>query len=172
MVSRCDTEKSQCILPLDLRHKSLSKFQPGQLDKLTGLLFDAKMQPLQLVLPLKYTIAAGGLCCVGTLGVTSENHAPDHSAASLIARPIRTIRVIPDEPPAPPAIISPVPFEERWQTTTQSAPQPVLATTAEPPAQAPKIRTTRVELNDDPVCGDKGRRYFYIGRHKYWKCRR
>ena len=90
----------------------------------------------------------------------------------LIARPIRTIRVIPDEPSAPPAIISPVPFEERWQTTTQFAPQPVLAATAELPAQASKIRTTRAELNDDPVCGDKGRRYFYIGRHKYWKCRR
>ena len=78
-----------------------------------------------------------------------------------------------DEPPAQPAIISPVPFDERWQTTTQSAPpRPVPATTAEPPSQAPKIRTTRAELNDDPVCGDKGRRYFYIGRHKYWKCRR
>ena len=134
------------------------------------------MQPLQLVLPLKYAMAAGGLCCVGTLGVllqTSENHAlDDHSAASLIARPIKTIRVIPDEPPAPSPIISPVPFEERWQTTTQSAPQPVLAATAEPPALAPKMRTMRAELNDDPVCGDKGRRYFYIGRHKYWKCRR
>ena len=132
------------------------------------------MQPLQLVLPLKYAIAAGGLCCVGTLGVllqASENHAPDHPAVSLIARPIRTIRVIPGEPPSQPAIITPVPFEERWQTTTQSAsPRPVPATTAEPPAQAPKIRSA--ELNDDPVCGDKGRRYFYIGRHKYWKCRR
>jgi hypothetical protein len=30
-----------CVLPPNLRHKSLSKFQPGQLDKLTGLLFDA-----------------------------------------------------------------------------------------------------------------------------------
>jgi hypothetical protein len=133
------------------------------------------MQPLQLVLPLKYAIAAGGLCCVGTLGVllqTTENHAPDHSAASLFARPISTIRVIPDEAPASPAIISPVPFEERWQTASQSAPQPALVTTAELPAQASKIRTTRAELNDDPVCGDKGRRYFYIGRHKYWKCRR
>ena len=130
------------------------------------------MQPLQLVLPLKYAIAAGGLCCVGTLGVllhASENQAPDHPPASLIARPIRTIRVIPDAPPAQPAIISQVPFEERWQTTTQSAPRPVPATTAEPPAQAPKIRTTRAALNDDPVCGNKGRRYFYIGRHKYWK---
>ena len=133
------------------------------------------MQPLQLVLPLKYAIAAGGLCCVGTLGVllpASENYARDQPAASLIARPIRTIRVIPDEPPAQPAIISQVPFEERWQTTTQSAsPRPVPATIAEPPAQAPS-RTTRAELNDDPVCGDKGRRYFYIGRHKYWKCQR
>jgi hypothetical protein len=35
-VSRCNTEKSQCVLPLDLRHKSFSKFQAGQLDKLTG----------------------------------------------------------------------------------------------------------------------------------------
>src|SRR4029077_15416651 len=103
------------------------------------------MQPLQLVLPLKYAMAAGGLCCVGTLGVllqTSENHALDHSAASLIARPIKTIRVIPDEPPAPSPIIFPVPFEERWQTTTQSARQPVLVATAELPAQASKIRTT------------------------------
>ena len=134
------------------------------------------MQPLQLVLPLKYAIAAGGLCCAGTLGVllpASENQVPDQSAASLIARPIRTVRIIPGEPPAQPAIISPVPFEKRWQATTQSAsPRPVPATTAEPPAQAPKIRTTRGELNDDPVCGDKGRRYFYIGRHKYWKCQR
>jgi hypothetical protein len=134
------------------------------------------MQPLQLVLPLKYAIAAGGLCCAGTLGVllpASENQVPDQSAASLIARPIRTVRIIPGEPPAQPAIISPVPFEERWQATTQSAsPRPVPATTAEPPTQTPKIRTARAELNDDPVCGDKGRRYFYIGRHKYWKCRR
>jgi len=120
-------------------------------------------------------MAAGGLCCVGTLVVflqTIENHALDHSAASLIARPIKTIRVVPNEPSAPSPIISPVPFEERWQTTTQSARQPVLAATAEPPALAPKMRTMRAELNDDPVCGDKGRRYFYIGRHKYWKCRR
>ena len=135
------------------------------------------MQLLQLVLPLKYAIAAGGLCCVGTLGVllqASENHAPDDPVASLIVRPITTIRVIPDEPPAKPAATSPVPFEERWQTTPQSAPlRPVPATTTEPPAQAPKIiRTARAEPSDDPVCGDKGRRYFYIDRHKYWKCRR
>src|SRR3954452_143624 len=131
------------------------------------------MQPLQLVLPLKYAMAAGGLCCVGTLlGVllhASENHALNHSAASRIARPIKTIRVIPEKPAAPSPIISPVPFEERWQTTPQSATQPVLVTTAEPPAPTPKMRA---EFNDDPVCGDQGRRYFYIGRHKYWKCRR
>ena len=41
LVSRRNTEKSQCVLPLYLRHKSLSKFRAGQLDKLTGLLFDA-----------------------------------------------------------------------------------------------------------------------------------
>jgi hypothetical protein len=27
--------------PLDLRHKSLSEFQSGRLDKFTGVLFDA-----------------------------------------------------------------------------------------------------------------------------------
>ena len=82
------------------------------------------MQPLQLVLPLKYAIAAGGLCCVGTLGVllhASENQAPDHPPASLIARPIRTIRVIRDDPPAQPAIIIPVPFEERWHHAVRVA---------------------------------------------------
>ena len=135
------------------------------------------MQLLQLVLPLKYAIAAGGLCCAGTLGVflpASENHVSDGPVADLIVRPITTIRVIPDEPPAQAAIISPVPFEERWQIIPQSAPpRPVPATTTEPPAQTPKIiRTARAELSDDPVCGDKGRRYFYIDRHKYWKCRR
>jgi hypothetical protein len=135
------------------------------------------MQPLQLVLPLKYAIAAGGLCCVGTLGVllhASENHPPDDPVASPLVRPIRTIRVIPDEPPAKPEIISPDPFEERWQTIVQSAPPQALSTTTtEPPTQAPKIiRTARAEPSDDPVCGNKGRRYFYIGRHKYWKCQR
>ncbi|MET4418291.1 hypothetical protein [Bradyrhizobium sp. RT3a] len=134
------------------------------------------MQPLQLIFPLKFAMAAGGLCCAGTLGVSlqaSENHVPDDPVASPIAHPIRTIRVVPDEPPAKPAIISPVPFEERWQIPTQSASlRPVPATT-EPPAQAPKIiRIARAEPSDDPVCGDKGRRYFYIDRHKYWKCRR
>jgi hypothetical protein len=56
--------------------------------------------------------------------------------------------------------------EERWQTTRQSAPlrRPVPATTTGPPAQAPKtIRTARAEPSDDPVWGNKGRRYFYIG---------
>jgi len=50
-------------------------------------------------------------------------------------------------------------------TTPQSAPlRPVPATTTEPPAQAPKtIRTAPAEPSDDPVCGNKGRRYFYIG---------
>ena len=133
------------------------------------------MQLLQLVLPLKY-IAAGGLCCVGALGVllqASENHVSDDTVASPIVYSIRTLRVVPDEPSAKLAIISPVPFEERWQTIPQSAPPPVPATIAEPPAQAPKIiRTARAESSDDPVCGDKGRRYFYIDRHKYWKCRR
>ena len=38
----------------------------------------------------------------GGLLHASENHAPDHPPASLIARPIRTIRVIRDEPPAHP----------------------------------------------------------------------
>ena len=85
------------------------------------------MQLLQMVLPLKYAIAAGGLCCVGALGVllqASENHVSDDTVASPIVYSIRTLRVVPDEPSAKLAIISPVPFEERWQTIPQSAPPP------------------------------------------------
>ena len=34
-------QKSQGVLPLNLCHKSSSKFHPANWDKLTGLLFDA-----------------------------------------------------------------------------------------------------------------------------------
>ncbi len=30
----------------------------------------------------------------------------------------------------------------------------------------------RARLARDPVCGTRGRRYFHIGRHLSWRCRR
>ena len=134
---------------------------------------------LQPAFPLKFAMAAGGLCCAGMLGAVlllrgSETHTtPEASlSTSLMVHSIRTVRIIPDEPPAKTAIVSSVPFEERWQSGPQAeSPEPLPVTTVEPTPQVPKIRTARAEVSD-PVCGDKGRRYIYIDRHQYWKCRR
>jgi hypothetical protein len=64
-------------------------------------------------------------------------------------------------------------FDDRWSAR---GPQPALPTTVkdaraqaaatEPKAPAPELKREP----QDPVCGARGRRYFYIERHKYWRC--
>jgi hypothetical protein len=127
------------------------------------------MQPLQLV---KFAIAAGGLCCGGIVVLrASETPSPDALGDSTVHL-IRTVRIVPDAPQADAESIPSMSFEERWPIKTNSVPpEPSQRTTAEPQTQAPKIRSASTERSD-PVCGDKGRRYFFIDRHKYWKCQR
>ena len=64
-------------------------------------------------------------------------------------------------------------FDDRWSarelqpampTTIKDARAQVAATEPKPPA--PELKR---ELQD-PVCGARGRRYYYIARHKYWRC--
>jgi hypothetical protein len=56
------------------RHRLISAIKvhqvsnPASWDKLAQLLLDARMQLLQLVFPLKFAMAAGGLCCGGMVG--------------------------------------------------------------------------------------------------------
>jgi hypothetical protein len=127
------------------------------------------MQPLQL---LKFAIVAGGLCCGGIVVLRATETPPPDAPDDNTVRLIRTVRIIPDEPAAHAASIPSIPFEERWPIKTDSAlPEPSQTTTAEPQARAPKIRSASAERSD-PVCGDKGRRYFFIGTHKYWRCLR
>ena len=105
---------------------------------------DAKMQPLQLV---KFAIAAGGLCCGGMVILRASETPPPDALGDSTVQVIRTIRIVPDEPPASTESIPSIPFEERWPIKTNDAlPEPRQKTTVEPQAQAPKIRRLRCTI--------------------------
>jgi hypothetical protein len=69
---------------------------------------------------------------------------------------------------------SSVTFDDRWAAHDEERAPPLAAKDARaqvlppPPSVAPEIHVAQ----NDPVCGARGRRYFYLGRHKYWRCRR
>ncbi len=63
-------------------------------------------------------------------------------------------------------------FDDRWGDLAERRTLPPAINDAS--AQVAQAETKSVSPGDhqDPVCGERGRRYFYLGHHKYWRCRR
>ena len=96
----------------------------------------------------------------------------------------------PRQPPDPPKAIRVVPvhnalavettssvasptFDDRWSAREPVPALPVAVKDARAQVAAAETKPPAPELKrepQDPVCGARGRRYFYIERHKYWRC--
>jgi hypothetical protein len=68
--------------------------------------------------------------------------------------------------------------DNAWQQLQAAAPSPAPPATAPqevlPKATAMDIAQYRAELrrkHDDSLC-EHGRRYYHVGQHEYWRCRR
>jgi len=146
------------------------------------------MQPR---LVFRFAALGGVLCCAVVLAAVllqrRENNPPAPVPAAASAQ---TGAVTADDQK---------PFTDRWQAgEPQSAPPefsknqdvpanapaatnaPAAATMpppnqtlaqAEPPARVAHAELARAR-HRDPVCGGKGRRYFWRGHHRSWRCRR
>jgi hypothetical protein len=58
-------------------------------------------------------------------------------------------------------------FDDRWGDLEERRTLP-------PAINDASAQVAQAEPGDrkDPVCGERGRRYFYLQHHKYWRCRR
>lgn len=66
-------------------------------------------------------------------------------------------------------------FDDRWSAHELERASPTAIGDARAQAAAGETKPATPELHreqPDPVCGARGRYYFYIDRHKYWRCRR
>jgi hypothetical protein len=125
--------------------------------------------PLQPILPTGITILLWCVC----------------SAAAALVQPNKNNepQPLPDSPPTPfTVVVRTIPitkelaFEERWQIPVTEAMPPTIGLAnryqdvslqLEPDQQVSQPAARR-----DPVCGNKGRRYFHIGRILSWRCNR
>jgi hypothetical protein len=127
------------------------------------------MQPV-FPFPIRLPGVCWALLCAGIIAafITRQlgNSAPLPAAASPpppLTLAVRTIPIIPE-----------LAFDQRWQV-----PPPVIAATSpEPAAQPgnaadskPERRVSHRAERRDRVCGERGRRYFHVGRHRSWRCR-
>jgi hypothetical protein len=63
-------------------------------------------------------------------------------------------------------------FADRWSARDlERGPQSPIAD-AKAQLKTDETKPAPTELQQDKVCGGRGRNYFYIGHHKYWRCRR
>ena len=66
-------------------------------------------------------------------------------------------------------------FDDRWSAHELERASPATIGDARAQVPAGETKPAAPELGreqPDSVCGARGRYYFYIGRHKYWRCRR
>jgi hypothetical protein len=85
------------------------------------------------------------------------------------ARPVSVHSAIPVEKPT---ALASREFDDRWADLEEKRTLPPAINDVS--AQVVQAKTKSVSPGDsqDPVCGGRGRRYFYLGHHKYWRCRR
>jgi hypothetical protein len=129
------------------------------------------MHPLlQPIYPVRLAIVSGGLWCAWTAAAvlvrTTENNTPPPAAADPPAPLTVMVRTVPISPE--------LAFAERWpavQGVTPAAVAESQQVSIQPQPEPPKARHVEAAPRD-PVCGNRGRRYFHIGRHLSWRCRR
>lgn len=63
-------------------------------------------------------------------------------------------------------------FDDRWADLDERRALPPAVNNAS--AQVAQAETKSASSGDhkDTVCGERGRRYYYLGHHQYWRCRR
>jgi hypothetical protein len=89
----------------------------------------------------------------------------------------KTVRIVavrgalPMDKTTPPATTT---FDDRWSAHEWDA-SPTAIKDARAQFADGETKPTTPDLRreqPDPVCGARGRRYYYVGQHKYWRCRR
>ena len=63
-------------------------------------------------------------------------------------------------------------FEDRWSARDLATTSPSPIADAKAQLTTGETKPAAPEQQQDRVCGGRGRNYFYIGHHKYWRCRR
>ncbi|WP_182869692.1 hypothetical protein [Bradyrhizobium diazoefficiens] len=121
--------------------------------------------------PIRLGIAAAALWCALMAGAVSMRlagiSAPVPARAALASPKIAIVRAIP--------MIPELVFDDRWQAPAPAMQHARMAEDLQIKPDQPKAAQKpprRVERHADRVCGSKGRRYFRIGRHLSWRCRR
>jgi hypothetical protein len=122
---------------------------------------------LQRSFPTRLVIASGVFWCAfmgaGVELRPAQNNASLPAARELSATPTveRTLAITPE-----------LSFEQRWQVPTPQF-TPWIVDQDVPPEPRTKQRSARrAEEHHDPVCGNKGRRHFHIGRDLSRRCGR
>ena len=116
---------------------------------------------LQPILPTGITIVLWCVCLgAAALVQPSKNNETQQLPDSPTTPFTVVVRTIP--------ITKELAFEERWQVPApETMPPTDVSLRLEPDQRASQHAEPR-----DPVCGNKGRRYFYIARIRSWKCNR
>ena len=117
--------------------------------------------------------AVAGMLILHSTSATEPTTEPAIStpAQTKTVRVVAVRSALPVDKTTPPA---PTTFDDRWSarevaqasTAIKDARAQVVAGEAKP--ATPEFRREP----PDPVCGARGRRYYFIDRHKYWRCRR
>ena len=111
---------------------------------------------------------------VGTLILHSTNAKEPTMPTAAQTKTVRVVAVRSALPPEELKSPASATFDDRWSARAEMrAPPPAVKDAraqvlSSPPPAAPVLQAAP----SDPVCGANGRRYFYLGRHKYWRCRR
>jgi hypothetical protein len=100
---------------------------------------------------------------------------PTTPAPVATAAPTKTIRVVPVRSALPVETKDPAPsttFEDRWSAREPDRGSPSPVADAKAQLASDETKPAQPEKPQDKVCGGRGRNYFYIGHHQYWRCKR
>jgi hypothetical protein len=100
---------------------------------------------------------------------------PTIPAPAPTAAPTKTVRLVTVRSALPVEKTDSSPattFADRWTARdVERGPQSPIAD-AKAQLKTDETKPAPTEQQQDKVCGGRGRNYFYIGHHKYWRCRR
>jgi len=100
-------------------------------------------------------------------GSVSPNQTPDQPKAIRVVAVRSTLAV------ETTSAVASTTFDDRWSARALDPALPTAVKDARAQVAAAETKPPASELKrepQDPVCGPRGRRYFYIERHKYWRC--
>ena len=118
--------------------------------------------------------AVAGMLILHSTSATEPTTSASEPPLSPPAPPTTTVRVVAVRSTLPVETIT-APgstFEDRWSAREleRASSSPIADSRAQLPTGERK--PAAVEQQQNKVCGGRGRDYFYIGHHKYWRCRR